>query len=96
MLVLLLTIKYLIIMYKITKIVNAAETINLVFDDVKLAKEVFNDLKYDEFVRFVKLYGREITKETKEKIVDGKLVCNEYNISIPTFFVTITLQYIED
>ena len=81
-------------MYKITKMVNDAKTIYLVFDNVKLTKDVFNDLKYDEFIRFTKLYGREITKETREETVNGELVYSEYKLSVPSFNIIITLEYV--
>lgn len=81
-------------MYKITKMVNDAKTIYLVFDNVKLTKDVFNDLKYDEFIRFTKLYGREITKETREETVNGELVYGEYKLSVPSFNIIITLEYV--
>ena len=81
-------------MYKITKMVNDAKTIYLVFDNVKLTKDIFNDLKYDEFIRFTKLYGREITKETREETVNGELVYSEYKLSVPSFNIIITLEYV--
>lgn len=81
-------------MYKITKMVNDAKTIYLVFDNIKLTKDVFNDLKYDEFIRFTKLYGREITKETREETVNGELVYSKYKLSVPSFNVIITLEHV--
>ena len=83
-------------MYKITKTINECETIVLVFDDVKTAKEVFNDLQYDEYIRFANLYESGINRETINRTIDHNVVYKEYKISIPTFSVTIILTYIKD
>lgn len=81
-------------MYKITKFICDTETINLVFDDAYKAKEVFSDLRHDEFVRFRRLYENGITKETREETVNGELVYSEYKLSVPSFNVIITLEYV--
>ena len=81
-------------MYKITKTVDNVETINLVFDYREQAREVFNDLKYDEFVIFKKLYENTFNKETREETVNGELVYNEYKLSVPNFNIIITLEYV--
>lgn len=83
-------------MYKITKTVDNVETINLVFDDEHKAKEVFSDLRHDEFVRFRKLYENTFNKETREETVNGELVYSEYKLSVPTFYITITLKHTEN
>ena len=83
-------------MYKITKTIGDTKTINLVFNYADKAQEVFNDLKYDEFVRFKMLDEGRINKETREERVNGEVVYKEYRLSTPTFSVTITLQYTED
>lgn len=83
-------------MYKITKFICDIETINLVFDDADKAKEVFGDLKYDEFIRFKKLYDSRFNKETREETVNGELVYKEYKLSNPTISVIITLKHVED
>lgn len=83
-------------MYKITKTVDNVETINLVFDYREQAREVFNDLKYDEFVVFKKLYENTFNKETREETVNGELVYSEYKLSVPTFYITITLKHTEN
>lgn len=83
-------------MYKITKTIGDTETINLVFDTVVLAKETFNDLRYDEYIRFKRLYESGIRKETREERVNGELIYSEYKLSTPTFSVIIVLQYIEN
>ena len=83
-------------MYKITKTIGDTETINLVFDGVALAKETFNDLKYDEYIRFKRLYEGGIRKETREERVNGELVYSEYRLSVPTFSINIVLQYVEN
>ena len=83
-------------MYKITKTIGDTKTINLVFDYAGQAQEVFNDLKYDEFVRFKMLDEGRINKETREERINGELFYKEYKLSTPTFSVTITLQYTKD
>lgn len=83
-------------MYKITKTICDAETINLVFDDEYKAKEVFSDLQYDEFVRFKRLYENGITKETRKETVNGELVYKMCRISVPTFYVEIVLKCTEN
>ena len=83
-------------MYKITKTINDYETIVLVFDDVAKAKEVFNDLQYDEYIRFKNLYESGINRETINRTIDYNVVYKEYKISVPTFSVTIILTYIKD
>ena len=83
-------------MYKITKTVNNLKTINLIFDDTAEAKEIFDALRYDEFVRFKKLYVCEINRENIEHRIDSDTIYKEYRISVPTFSVTITLTYIKD
>ena len=83
-------------MYKITKTINDYETIALVFDDVAKAKEVFNDLQYDEYIRFTNLYESGINRETINRTIDHNVVYKEYKISVPTFSVTIILTYIKD
>ena len=83
-------------MYKITKTIGDTETINLVFDGVALAKETFNGLKYDEYIRFKRLYEGGIRKETREERVNGELIYSEYKLSVPSFNVIITLKYVEN
>ena len=83
-------------MYKITKTVGDTETINLVFDYREQAQEVFDDLKYDEFVRFVKLYENTFNKETREERVNSELIYSEYKLSNPTISIAITLKYVEN
>lgn len=83
-------------MYKITKTINGRETINLVFDDDVKAKEVFSDLQYDEFIRFCEIYGHEFNKKTMGETVNGKSVYKEYKLSVPTFYITITLKHTEN
>lgn len=83
-------------MYKITKTIGDTKTINLVFDNKEQAQEVFNDLKYDEFIRFGNLDVGIINKETREERVNGELVYKDYRLSNPTISVTITLKYVEN
>ena len=83
-------------MYKITKTVDNVETIHLVFDNVELAKEVFSDLRYDEYIRFKKFYEGRINKETREKRVNEELIYSEYKLSVLTFNIIIVLKYVED
>ena len=83
-------------MYKITKTVGDTETVSLPFDDVIDVQKIFSDLQYDEYVRFRRLYACGIRKEIREEKVDGKIVCREYRLSVPTFSVTITLEHTED
>lgn len=83
-------------MYKITKTIDNTKTIVLALDDIIQAQKVFNGLKYDEFVRFKRLYTCGINKEIVERKVDSDIVYEKYTISVPTFSVTITLQYTEE
>lgn len=83
-------------MYKITKTIGDSETINLVFDDADKAKKVFSDLRYDEFIRFRRLYDSRFNKETREEIVNGELVYSECRFSTSTFYVEIVLKCIEN
>lgn len=83
-------------MYKITKTISNTKTINLVFDNKEQAQEVFNDLKYDEFVRFGNLDVGIINKETREERVNGEVIYKEYKLSNPTISVIITLKHVEN
>lgn len=83
-------------MYKITKTIGETKTINLVFDNKEQAQEVFNDLKYDEFIRFGNLDVGIINKETREERVNGEVVYREYKLSNPTFCVKIILKCTEN
>ena len=83
-------------MYKITKTIGDTKTIVLVFDDIIQAQPVFNELRHDEFVRFKRLYDCKINKEIVERKVDSDIVYEKYTISVPTFSVTIALEYTEN
>lgn len=81
-------------MYKITKEVDGTKTFTLTFKYVGQALEVFNDLRYDEFVTFKKLYDSGIKKEIREEKIDGELIYREHKLSVPSFNVIITLEYV--
>lgn len=83
-------------MYKITKTIGDSETINLIFDDADKAKKVFSDLRYDEFIRFRRLYDSRFNKETREEIVNRELVYSECKFSTLTFYVEIVLKCTEN